>query len=377
MIYFLATYFAVYGGINLYFLHKVRQAVRPQGVVLLLLVIFLLMMVVGPIVARMVDRAGYPQAARPASLAVYVWMAVVMWFFFIAAVIDLWNAAVRLLSAAAPSAGGLAVPPGLTMIVSLVLILAAGSWGLKEASGIRLTGISVKSPLLEPGSDPLRIVQISDIHLGLIVGEKRLARIVDVVRRAGPDMLVSTGDLVDGTATHFNHLADRLAAIDPPLGKYAVTGNHEFYAGLDESLAFHASAGFEVLRGEARRAGTKLVVAGVDDPAWGRMGKEATADEGEILPGKGKDEFTLLLKHRPDVRADSLGRFDLQLSGHTHRGQIYPFNYLVRLVHPRISGYFDLGEGSSLFVSRGAGTWGPPMRLFAPPEVTLVLVEPE
>jgi predicted MPP superfamily phosphohydrolase len=113
-------------------------------------------------------------------------------------------------------------------------------------------------------------------------------------------------------------------------------------------------------------------VAGVDDPAARRFGLFTDIPEMNILSTLDPEQFTLLLKHKPVIDEDSLGMFDLQLSGHTHRGQIFPFKFIVQIFFPKLSGYFDLKENSHLYVSRGTGTWGPPIRFLSPPEVTVI-----
>lgn len=146
-----------------------------------------------------------------------------------------------------------------------------------------------------------------------------------------------------------------------------MTGNHEAYAGLKDALAFTERAGFVTLRGRAVTVAGLLDVAGVDDPAVASGGSER-----DLLASLPRDRFTLLLKHRPRVDPDAVGLFDLQLSGHTHDGQIFPFTVVVRLAHPTMAGRYPLSQGSELYVSRGSGTWGPPFRVGAPPEVTIV-----
>jgi predicted MPP superfamily phosphohydrolase len=166
-----------------------------------------------------------------------------------------------------------------------------------------------------------------------------------------------------------------LATVDPPLGKFAIAGNHEFYAGIRQSGRFLRAAGFKFLRNEDFELNGLINLVGVDDPAGkrrypeiGQVGKE----EKILLADLDSERFTLLLKHRPTVEIESLGRFDLQLSGHTHGGQIFPFNLITRLFYPRERGLYRLDKESVLYVSRGTGTWGPPMRFLSPPEVTLI-----
>jgi hypothetical protein len=151
------------------------------------------------------------------------------------------------------------------------------------------------------------------------------------------------------------------------LGKFAVIGNHEYYPGLEQSLGFLKRAGFFMMRNEAITVKGSLNIAGIDDPAVG-----ITVDETAVLSSVQNGLFTLYLKHRPNVPDATLGLFDLQLSGHTHRGQIYPFNYIVSIPYPYLNGFFSLEQGSYLYTSRGTGTWGPPIRILSPPEVTII-----
>jgi uncharacterized protein len=210
------------------------------------------------------------------------------------------------------------------------------------------------------------------VHLGLIVREERLKRIVSEIRKASPDMLVSTGDLVDGQINRMTGLAELFQDIRPELGKFAVTGNHEVYAGLGQAIDFTERAGFRLLRNEGVTAGGLINVIGVDDPAIGRSNRSGQASEKSLLSGTDPDKFALLLKHRPGVQQENLGLFDLQLSGHVHKGQIFPFNLLTYLLYPVKTGYTVYPGSSALYVSRGTGTWGPPIRFLAPPEVTVI-----
>ena len=210
------------------------------------------------------------------------------------------------------------------------------------------------------------------MHLGLIVREDRLRKIIDVVEGSRPDILVSTGDLVDGQINEINGFSDLLNEINPVYGKFAVTGNHEFYAGLDQAIAFTEKAGFTLLRGEAVNINGVINIAGVDDRTAERYGLHSNSDEVKLLTSLDQGLFTLMLKHRPRVNTATLGLFDLQLSGHTHKGQIFPFSLITAMYFPQDSGFINLQDRSFLYVSRGTGTWGPPLRFLAPPEVTVI-----
>jgi predicted MPP superfamily phosphohydrolase len=262
------------------------------------------------------------------------------------------------------------IPARLSVHIPLILAVLISVYGYFEAKDIRLERVSIKTSKLPPEMERLRIVQISDVHLGLIVRQKRLRLILDKVKEARPDILVSTGDLVDGEINALPGLAEILRGINAPLGKYAIMGNHEYFAGAERAREFTELAGFTLLRGKAVSAGP-INIAGVDDPS-GRYYGVKQASEKELLAALPHDKFTLLLKHRPKLEKSSWELFDLQLSGHAHKGQIFPFTFLTRLYYPTDGGDLGLPGGATLHVSRGSGTWGPPVRFLAPPEVTVI-----
>ncbi|MFA6464649.1 MAG: hypothetical protein WCT30_02770, partial [Desulfurivibrionaceae bacterium] len=166
-----------------------------------------------------------------------------------------------------------------------------------------------------------------------------------------------------------------LAAYNPRLGKFAITGNHEFYAGLQEALDFTRESGFTLLRQQRVTVGG-INIVGVDDPTVKASDHEPVVSEHEFLAAQPKENFTLLLKHRPDIDPNSVGLFDLQLSGHTHKGQIFPFNLLTWFFYPHRAGELTRLHSGFLYLSRGTGTWGPPIRFLAPPEVTIIDLVP-
>jgi hypothetical protein len=207
----------------------------------------------------------------------------------------------------------------------------------------------------------------------LIIRESRLTRILEEVKKAKPDIVVSTGDLVDEQINNLDGCVQLLRAVNPRYGKFAVVGNHEFYAGLPHALQFIRDAGFSILRGEGTTIAGAINIAGVDDDQAGkRLGLMKGVSEPWLLSRLPREHFTILLKHQPRVEKGSFGLFDLQLSGHTHRGQFFPFNIFTHYIYPVDSGFMNLGNNAYLNVNRGAGTWGPPIRFLSPPEVTII-----
>lgn len=372
---FIATFTSLYTSMHVYAFLKLRRALALSGIATALIAGLMIVMILTPIIVRVVESANFEREARVFAYAGYTWMGLLFLFFIASFSLDVWRLLVYVAEGLLKSSlSALKFSYRQAFFLPLFAAMLAAGYGIYEAMNIRTETIVLKSSKI---TRPVRIVQISDVHLGLLIREPRLARILEKVTAASPDIFVSTGDLVDGQTDSLNGVSDLLREIRAPLGKFAVTGNHEFYAGLDRSLDFTKQAGFRVLRGEGTSVAGLINIAGVDDPAVISYGRSREVPERELLSGLPRDKFTLFLKHRPDVEKSAEGLFDLQLSGHAHKGQIFPFTLIVRLVFPQIAGLYDLSSGSHLYVSRGSGTWGPPIRLLAPPEVTVIDLVPE
>jgi predicted MPP superfamily phosphohydrolase len=338
----------------------------------ILLAVFLLLMLLAPIMIRLLEREGHEAAATWTAFIGFSWMG----FLFLSCTCFLVLDFVRLLVRVASRAGfggnlGSFLPgagvafTGVTALVALICI-----YGWYEASAIRTETVDISSTKIPKAAGTITIAQISDVHLGLLVGEKRLRRILATLREANPDVLVATGDLVDGQMDGSHGLTVLLKGFSPRLGKFAVTGNHELYIGGSQALTFMKEAGFTVLRGDVVHIPGILDIGGVDDPVF--IGKEGAATQERTLLAQARsDIYLILLKHRPLVAPESRGKFDLQLSGHVHKGQIFPFELLTRIQFPLPTGFNSIAEGGAVYVSRGTGTWGPPIRFLAPPEVTV------
>lgn len=379
MILLLSFLFTIYGCAHVYVFSRIKAAfpllTAPQQAGLILLMTF---MVTAPILVRVSERYGYESAACLLAYIGYLWMGVLFLFFMISILIDLCRLLIHLTGRVIPISPSSLIPSPLYLfMVPLLVSTALNAYGFFEAKNIRTERLVLKSAKIPKEIGRIRIVQISDVHIGMIIRNERLEKIAEAVRLAEPDILLSTGDMLDGQLDNILPAADLLREIRPKFGKVAVTGNHEFFAGIGAALDFHQRAGFAVLRGEALTLAGVISIAGVDDATGQRFGQYRGGPEKELLAALPKETVNLLLKHRPDVEPDSLGLFDLQLSGHTHRGQIWPFIMFTKLVFPFHSGYYALPKGSHLYVSRGTGTWGPPVRFLAPPEVTVIDLIPE
>ncbi len=312
--------------------------------------------------SRYLEHLHWTAVSRPLEFAGAAWMGVVLLALVAFLAVDVVTGFAWLAPRLAPPlrAGALAV----TVALSLIALVQ----GLRPpvVHDIDLTVAS-----LPGGRSDLTLAAVSDLHLGTLLGRRWLASVVDRVDALRPDMVLVVGDLIDGNVARVEPMVPELRRLSAPLGVWAVTGNHEFYAGVERSVALFREAGFTVLRDRWQEAAPGLVMAGVDDlTAREQFGLPDNAVENALAARP--QGLTILLSHTPwsVETAASLGA-DLMLSGHTHDGQIWPFGALVALRYPFLAGRFTQGA-MTLLVGRGTGTWGPRMRLWRPSEILRV-----
>jgi hypothetical protein len=256
--------------------------------------------------------------------------------------------------------------------VSIAVALAVVAWFGGRVDP-RQVDVEVEISGLPPAADGLVIVQLSDLHLGSLTGPRRLGRVIDLIDSMHPDVIAITGDLVDADADHVEDMLPGLRRLTAPDGVYAVLGNHEFYAGARRSRRLMRSAGFTVLDNAAVEIEPGVWLAGVPDEHGSRKAGHDEADLGAAMAATGEGAL-VLLQHTPEHEAEAVARgVGLMLNGHTHGAQIWPAHYLVRLAFPHLAGVHEV-DGMTQIVNRGAGTWGPPMRLFAPSEIYRIVL---
>ncbi len=260
----------------------------------------------------------------------------------------------------------------------VAVVVALLTWGYAEAMRVpRLRRVDVDIDRLGSGLDGLRVAVITDTHYGPIDRTRWSALVVDRVNELDADVVCHVGDIADGTVDARLSQARPLAAVRAQLARVYVTGNHEYFSEAQGWLDYMGGIGWDALHNRhlvVERNGDKLVVAGVDDATAQASGvaghganlEAALADSDPTLP-------VLLLAHQPkQVAKAAAAGVDLQISGHTHGGQIWPFNFLVRFEQPVVQGLSRHGDRTQLYTSRGTGFWGPPFRIFAPSEITLI-----
>jgi len=255
-----------------------------------------------------------------------------------------------------------------------MLLTLLGIYNARRNAPVKIIDVPIAG--LAAALHGFRIVQISDIHIGPTIKRSYVEKIVATVNALNADLIAVTGDVVDGSVQQLEADTRPLGALSARHGTFFVTGNHEYYAGADTWIVEFRRLGFTVLMNEhviVDHDGARAIVAGVTDYSGGSFDPAHASDPAKALHGAPSDiVFRLLLAHQPrTASAASEAGFTLQLSGHTHGGQFLPWQFFVRLQQPFVHGLAKLND-LWVYTSRGTGYWGPPIRLAAPSEVTLL-----
>ncbi|MFL6144145.1 MAG: metallophosphoesterase [Labedaea sp.] len=348
------------------------------------------------------SRLVGPAMARWFAWPGFLWLALLVYLFLFLALLELPRLALRgwarrgplvasattepaLAQATEPAGTGAAGPAAagtsrrLFLARASAVVAGVGSAGVVSAGLVSALGppdlirLSVPLRRLDPGLAGFRIAVVSDIHVGALLGRKHTERIVAMINETEPDLIAIVGDLVDGSVDALGHAVEPLRDLVAPHGSFFVTGNHEYYSGYAPWLAELDRLGIQVLRNERTaitRGTAAFDLAGIND-----VNGKSYADSPDLeraLAGRDTSRPVVLLAHQPvQVNDAAAGGVDLQLSGHTHGGQLYPFHYVVRLAQPSVAGLSKV-DNTWLYVSRGTGFWGPPVRVGAPPDITLI-----
>ncbi|MEJ5339524.1 MAG: metallophosphoesterase [Aquificaceae bacterium] len=373
MMWFILIFLTVFGFMHAYAYFRVfKPALGKIGRRAVLSLFFLGFL--SPFIWRFADAHMNYHIAYITALSGLLWMGFLFYLVLGGLLFELYRAVIYV-SYRFLRINPLPKPPVKVVAAALLIFsLALSAYSHYETLNLRVERFTLYTDKLPAHVERVRILHISDLHLGPVMGMDKVRLIMQVYERERPDLVVSTGDLVDGNMRDKLYLADALSEMNPPLGKYAVLGNHEYYRGVEQAVDFTQRAGFKLLRGDVIYLKEyNLTVAGIDDDDC-RLFRAClgTLSDRELLQRVDRKSFVLYLKHKPRLEEGTLGLFDLMLSGHTHGGVYYPLGRLI-LTKLFLSdrGFHSLG-GSYLYVSKGVGTGGPPMRLFSPPDVAVI-----
>jgi len=314
------------------------------------------------LLARILGSLKLDPVALPLEFAAATWIGFLLLLFSCLLVTDAVTLGGWLLPRLAPTLRSWAT--GVAGVLSIIALIQ----GLRPPV---VRDYEVQLAELPPERDGLTLVAISDLHLGTLIGRQWLARLISRINELRPDLVVIVGDLLDGNVQRAEPLLPVLRELRAPLGVWTVTGNHEYYAGIERSVRLIEEAGYTVLRDCSAEVIPGLVLAGVDDLTarrqFGIGGRRVTTALANRRAGA-----TIFLSHTPwETKTAAAAGAGLMLSGHTHNGQIWPFKFLVATRYPLMAGRCEI-DGMPVIVCRGTGTWGPRMRLWRPGEMLRV-----
>jgi predicted MPP superfamily phosphohydrolase len=336
--------------------------------------------------ALVVTRRVPPEYGKFFAWPGFVWLAVLFYLAIALGVAEIPRRILLKRAALTPVAAGAApaepveiVPdPARRLFIARSVAIGSGiaaggvvGYGMTQALGDpRLLNVPVTLNKLRSSLSGFRIAVVSDIHLGPLLGRSHTERIVRMINEQQADMVAIVGDLVDGTVAELGEAAAPLRDLVSQHGSFFVTGNHEYFSGHEQWIAELDKLGVNPLRNEGLTVAGGIEVVGVND-VTGKSYDDAP-DFGRALAGRNRNNPVVLLSHQPVQVADASSHgVDLQLSGHTHGGQMVPFNFVVPLQQPSVAGLSKVDD-TWLYTSRGAGFWGPPVRVGAPPDITMI-----
>lgn len=372
---FLLVLVSLLGGMHYYLWARLVRDVGLPGPAKRALTVLICALALSIPLAMVTSRLVPPEWSVWWVKPAYYWIGISFLLLVSVSAFDLLHLGHRLVTSAgnAPNPERRQVLARLGGLAAAVLGFGASTWAVREAAKVTIKRVEVTLAKLPKELDGTTIVQLSDVHVGPTIGRDFIEHIVGVVNGLKPDVVAITGDLVDGRVHDLKDHVAPLKQLTSTHGTFFVTGNHEYYSGAGEWCAhLESDLGVKVLHNEhveLGRDGHAFHLAGICDYQSARF-EAGAPDLGKAVAGRDTGRALVLLAHQPKAVHDAVKHgVDLQLSGHTHGGQLWPFNWLVRLEQPVVAGLAKFGE-TLVYVSRGTGYWGPPMRLNAPPEVT-------
>ena len=251
-------------------------------------------------------------------------------------------------------------------------------WGMYQAlKEPVIKRVEIKIEGLPESLKGFRMAQITDLHVGSMITGKFVERVARKIQELNADMLFFTGDAADGSVQSYGEHLNSLAEIHPKYGKYFVTGNHEYYSDMNGWLQLIEGLGFKILVNESQNIivnDATIMITGIPDRSGGHFSSFHKTDMEKAVGGMNSSDLKILLAHQPgDVEHATKYGFDLQLSGHTHGGQYFPFSLLVQMAHPFLKGLHKR-ENTWIYINQGTGYWGPPLRIGTEPEITEIVL---
>ncbi|MDP4282521.1 MAG: metallophosphoesterase [Bacteroidota bacterium] len=330
------------------------------------------------ILARILGRISPGNVSEVISWIGSFWLAAMFYFFLIALLVDLVRLSDHffhfLPGILYKEAGTLRITVFLTSYILVVILIVAG---FINARSPRIHYLNLKIDKKVENTRSMRIVMASDIHLGTLVASRRSAYLVNHINSLKPDLILFAGDLVDEDLEPVirKNLGNTLSNLKAKYGVYAVTGNHEYIGGVEKAAKYLSSHGISILRDTSVFVGNGVWLIGREDRAKKFYTGKERKSLNELMGNIDRSHPVILMDHQPfHLEKAAAAGVDLQLSGHTHHGQIWPLNYITKAMYELSWGYKRIGK-THYYVSSGFGTWGPPVRIGNRPEIVVITLE--
>jgi uncharacterized protein len=374
---FFGVFFTVYGLLNYYIFIRGWQAIPPGSALRGPYVALFLLLALAFIGGRFLERAWLSPLSETLVWLGSFWLAAMLYFILGILFLDI----ARLVNHFAPFFPDLVTADyqrtkGIVAIVLVGIVAVVLAIGHLNALMPVTRSLSLSIPKQVEGKKEMTIAAVSDIHLGTVIGRSRFDRIVGRINALDPDVILLPGDIVDedlGPVIREN-LGERLRALRSRYGTFAVTGNHEYIGGVEEAVAYLREHGVTVLRDEVHVLPNGVTLVGREDRSLVQMAHGKRKSLPELLAGVDMTHPVILMDHQPfHLEEAEQGGVDLQLSGHTHHGQLWPLNYITSAIYEVSTGYKKKGD-SHIYVSSGVGSWGPPVRTGNQPEIVHVIL---
>jgi predicted MPP superfamily phosphohydrolase len=375
MLVFFGIFFAVYGLINYYIFIHGWWAIPAESSLRTVYLALFLFLSLAFIAGRFLERVWISPLSATLVWTGSFWLAAMLYLFLAVAAIDL----LRLANAIIPFFPSAVVAHGPAVRFTVMLSISGATLVLIVAGHVntlfpRVLEHDLSIAKRMEGEQSMTIVAASDIHLGTIIGRSRLRTLVEKINSLKADLVLFPGDIVDedlGPVIDQN-LGETLRSIRAKLGVYAITGNHEYIGGADAACAYLTEHGITMLRDSAAKLANGVWLVGREDRSSRQFGGARRKELDTLMAGVDASSPVILMDHQPFRLEEGAGKgVDLQLSGHTHHGQIWPLNYVTGAVYELSRGYLRKGN-THVIVSNGVGTWGPPVRLGNRPEILLL-----
>jgi uncharacterized protein len=302
-----------------------------------------------------------------------LWLPFMLYFLFAVILIDLVRLANHVIPFLPEGIGNFKQSIGIAVVLVVTGIVVLG---MINASSVQTRKLDLEIDKKVTGKPEIKVFMASDIHLGALIGAKSEKKLLELISREKPDLVLFCGDLIDSEIAPVlrKKLGSHLQEIEAPLGVYAITGNHEYIGGIRQSLAYLKSINIEVLVDSVLTLPNGITLVGRNDRS-AMHGNGGQKPLNELLAAVDHAKPLIVMNHQPyNLDEASRAQVDLHLSGHTHHGQMWPFNYITRAMFEVSWGYKKKGN-SHFYVSSGFGTWGPPVRLGNRPEVVLFTIQ--